>query len=108
MACRGQSYQQCGRGVSQGGRTVWLRRVSPGQCLKVSTDVARAGSFKRPLFKDDGSTCIGVETVNGAKYYADKVILAAGAWSPVLVDLEDQCCSKVRNMLDIGLSKLSQ
>jgi hypothetical protein len=24
------------------------------------------------------------------------VVLAAGAWSPTLVDLEDQCCSKVR------------
>jgi sarcosine oxidase/L-pipecolate oxidase len=23
------------------------------------------------------------------------VVLAAGAWSPTLVDLEDQCCSKV-------------
>ncbi|RYP61862.1 hypothetical protein DL771_009981 [Monosporascus sp. 5C6A] len=53
-----------------------------------------AGSFKRALFADDGTTCIGVETENGAKYYADKVVLAAGAWSPALVDLEDQCCSK--------------
>ncbi|KAM3064687.1 hypothetical protein ACMFMF_011823 [Clarireedia jacksonii] len=53
-----------------------------------------AGSFKHPLFNDDGITCIGVETVDGTKYYADKVVLAAGAWSPALVDLEDQCCSK--------------
>ena len=54
-----------------------------------------AGSLKRPLFKADGTTCIGVETVDGSQYFADKVILAAGAWSPALVDLEDQCCSKV-------------
>lgn len=53
-----------------------------------------AGSFKRPLFAEDGATCIGIETVDGTKYYADKVVLAAGAWSSVLVDLEDQCCSK--------------
>ncbi|RYO87785.1 hypothetical protein DL762_004075 [Monosporascus cannonballus] len=53
-----------------------------------------AGSFKRPLFADDGTTCIGVETENGTKYYADKVVLAAGAWSPAFVDLEGQCCSK--------------
>lgn len=39
-------------------------------------------------------TCIGVETEDGTRYTADKVILAAGAWSPVLVDLEGQCCSK--------------
>jgi sarcosine oxidase/L-pipecolate oxidase len=54
-----------------------------------------AGSFKKPLFAEDGVTCIGVETVDGTKYYADKVVLAAGAWSSVLVDLEDQCVSKV-------------
>ncbi|XXG99587.1 hypothetical protein Hte_005927 [Hypoxylon texense] len=53
-----------------------------------------AGSFKQPLFGDDGTTCVGVETVDGTKYYADKVVLATGAWSPALVDLEDQCCSK--------------
>lgn len=53
-----------------------------------------AGSFKKPLFSGDGVTCIGVETVDGTKYYADKVVLAAGAWSSVLVDLEDQCVSK--------------
>ncbi|KAI1138388.1 fructosyl amino acid oxidase [Hypoxylon sp. FL0543] len=53
-----------------------------------------AGSFKQPLLGDDGIACIGVETVDGTKYYADKVVLAAGAWSPTLIDLDDQCCSK--------------
>ncbi|KAJ5915618.1 hypothetical protein N7466_011551 [Penicillium verhagenii] len=53
-----------------------------------------AGTFKRPLFATDGTTCIGIETVDGKIYHADKVILAAGAWSPTLVDLEDQCVSK--------------
>lgn len=52
-----------------------------------------AGSFKQPLLAE--GVCIGVETVDGTRYYADKVVLAAGAWSPVLVDLEDQCVSKV-------------
>lgn len=59
----------------------------------------RAGSFKRPLFADDDETrCVGVETEDGTHYWADKVVLAAGAWSPTLVDLEDQCCSKVRRI----------
>ncbi|OQE94666.1 hypothetical protein PENNAL_c0003G05498 [Penicillium nalgiovense] len=53
-----------------------------------------AGIFKRPLFAADETTCNGVETVDGTKYYADKVVLAAGAWSSTLVDLEDQCVSK--------------
>ena len=59
------------------------------------SDVYSAGSFEQPLLTDDGMTCIGVETVDGTRYFGDKVILAAGAWSPVLVDLDDQCCSKV-------------
>ncbi|KAF2445074.1 fructosyl peptide oxidase [Karstenula rhodostoma CBS 690.94] len=53
-----------------------------------------AGSFKKPLFANDGVTCVGVETADGTQYYADKVVIAAGAWSSVLVDLEDQCVSK--------------
>ena len=52
-----------------------------------------AGSFKQPLLAE--GVCIGVETIDGTKYYADKVVLAAGAWSPTLVDLQDQCVSKV-------------
>ncbi|KAJ6078985.1 hypothetical protein N7467_008738 [Penicillium canescens] len=67
-----------------------------GQFLKdqgVKFGFGGAGTFKRPLFTD-GMTCIGVETVDGTKYYADKVVLAAGAWSSTLVDLEDQCVSK--------------
>lgn len=55
----------------------------------------RAGTFKKPLFDEDGATTIGIETVDGTQYFADKVVLAAGAWSPTLVDLEGQCCSKV-------------
>ncbi|KAL4959803.1 NAD(P)/FAD-dependent oxidoreductase [Aspergillus stella-maris] len=54
-----------------------------------------AGSFKKPLFSDSSETrCNGVETVDGSKYYADKVVIAAGAWTPTLIDLEDQCVSK--------------
>jgi sarcosine oxidase/L-pipecolate oxidase len=54
-----------------------------------------AGKFKRPLFAADGVTCVGVETADGTQYFADKLVLAAGAWSPTLIDLEGQCVSKV-------------
>ncbi|KAL3480917.1 FAD dependent oxidoreductase [Aspergillus californicus] len=70
---------------------------SIGQFLKdqgVNFGFGDAGTFKKPLFAADGTTCNGVETVDGSKYYADKVVLATGAWSPTLVDLEDQCVSK--------------
>ena len=55
----------------------------------------RSGTFKQPLFAADGSTVNGIETIDGTKYYADKVVIAAGAWTSTLIDLEDQCVSKV-------------
>ncbi|CAN9094943.1 unnamed protein product [Alternaria alternata] len=61
-----------------------------------------AGSFKQPLLAE--GVCIGVKTVDGTKYYADKVVLAAGAWSPTLVDLQDQCVSKAWVYAHIQLS----
>ncbi|OJJ07791.1 hypothetical protein ASPVEDRAFT_66020 [Aspergillus versicolor CBS 583.65] len=67
-----------------------------GQHLKdqgVKFGFGRSGTFKQPLFSDE-TTCSGVETVDGTRYYADKVVLAAGAWTPTLIDLEDQCVSK--------------
>jgi sarcosine oxidase/L-pipecolate oxidase len=51
-----------------------------------------AGTFAAPLLAE--GVCVGVRTANGAHYYADKVVLAAGAWSPALVDLQEQCVSK--------------
>lgn len=62
--------------------------------------VYRAGTFKRPLFATDGLTCVGVETTDGTQYFADKIVLAAGAWSPTLIDLEGQCVSKVILSID--------
>ncbi|KAJ5390965.1 uncharacterized protein N7496_002033 [Penicillium cataractarum] len=53
-----------------------------------------AGTFKRPLFAADGVTCVGVETADETQYFADKIVLAAGAWSPTLIDLDGQCVSK--------------
>ena len=61
--------------------------------MQFPDNMRSAGSFKQPLLAE--GICIGVETVDGTRYYADKVILTAGAWTSVLVDLEDQCVSKV-------------
>ncbi|WVR04150.1 hypothetical protein IAU60_001149 [Kwoniella sp. DSM 27419] len=79
-----------------------------GEVLKekgVKFGFGAAGSFKKPLFDEDGTTCVGIETVDGTQYHADKVVLAAGAWSPTLVDLEGQCCSKAWVYAHMQLSK---
>ncbi|KAF4464509.1 FAD dependent oxidoreductase [Fusarium albosuccineum] len=80
---------------------------SIGQFLKskgVQFGFGGAGTFKKPLFAADGLTCNGVETVDGTQYHADKVILAAGAWTPTLIDLEDQCVSKAWVLAHIQLT----
>jgi glycine/D-amino acid oxidase-like deaminating enzyme len=55
----------------------------------------RSGTFKAPILSADGKTCLGVLTEDGTRYMADRVVLATGAWSPSLVDLQGQCVSKV-------------
>lgn len=74
---------------------MFCRSARSVECINLYLHDPSAGTFKQPLFAADGSTCNGVETVDGTRYYADKVVLAAGAWTPTLVDLEDQCVSKV-------------
>ncbi|KAJ3842960.1 FAD dependent oxidoreductase [Lentinula raphanica] len=53
-----------------------------------------SGTFQSLILSDDGKTCLGAVTKDGTRYLADRVILASGAWTPSLVDLEDQCCAK--------------
>lgn len=99
LACCSQGHQ-CDRTLSKGSRCqLWIWQVcnDPSLACVYFTDAKlhRSGTFNQPLFTADGITCNGVETIDGTRYYADKVVLAAGAWSPTLVDLEDQCVSKV-------------
>ncbi|KAK8869469.1 hypothetical protein IAR55_000033 [Kwoniella newhampshirensis] len=61
--------------------------------LGVKSAFGPSGTFSSLLLKEDGSVR-GVKTVDGTEWDADLVVLAAGAWSPVLVDLEGQCTSK--------------
>ncbi|OCF38305.1 sarcosine oxidase [Kwoniella heveanensis CBS 569] len=62
--------------------------------LGVKSSFGSSGTFASLLLSEDGKTCRGVKTVDGTEWEADLVVLAAGAWSPVLVDLEGQCTSK--------------
>ncbi|KAK4686970.1 hypothetical protein P7C73_g3151, partial [Tremellales sp. Uapishka_1] len=62
--------------------------------LGVKGTFGPTGTFKSLLLGPDGKQCVGVETIDGTKWPADLVILATGAWSPTLIDLEGQCESK--------------
>lgn len=65
------------------------------------TELNSSGSFRKAILDDDGCTVIGVEAVDGTRHYADKVIVAAGAYTPALIDLEEQCVAKVSSRTSI-------
>ncbi|ORY23686.1 peroxisomal sarcosine oxidase [Naematelia encephala] len=72
--------------------------------LGVKTAFGSAGTFKSLLLGTDGKTCTGVKATDDTEWPADLVVLAAGAWSPILVDLEGQCVSKCWVFAHIQLS----
>ena len=53
-----------------------------------------SGSFSRPLIDPLTGRCIGVIAKDGTRHFAERVVMATGAWTPSLVDLEGQCVSK--------------
>lgn len=63
------------------------------QKLGVKSAFGTSGTFRELLLRE--GRCVGVRAVDGTEWAADVVVLAAGAWSPCLVDLEGQCTSKV-------------
>ncbi|KAF9073737.1 FAD dependent oxidoreductase [Rhodocollybia butyracea] len=60
----------------------------------VKFSFGNSGAFSSLILSNDGKTCLGAITKDGSHYLADRVVLASGAWTPSLVELEDQCCSK--------------
>jgi glycine/D-amino acid oxidase-like deaminating enzyme len=67
----------------------------------------RPGTFDRPLIDEATTRCVGVITKDGEKHYADRVVMATGAWSPSLIDLAGQCVSKV-SQTDTYVYKVSR
>lgn len=54
-----------------------------------------SGTASRLLYNDDGDgRIVGVECVDGTVYRAGRLVLAAGAWSDTLVDMEGQLVAK--------------
>jgi glycine/D-amino acid oxidase-like deaminating enzyme len=56
---------------------------------------SRSGTFDCPIIDERTGRCQGVITKDGTKHLADRVVMATGAWTPSLVNLENQCVSKV-------------
>ncbi|KAK7892406.1 hypothetical protein LTR67_007503 [Exophiala xenobiotica] len=55
-----------------------------------------------------GDECTGVELADGESIKADLVILAAGAWSPTLIDLQGRCLATGQTLAFIDITDEEQ
>lgn len=63
------------------------------KCLKCPSISFTFKEVEEIVYKEDSSTAKGVKLIDGEVILADLVIVAAGAWSCKLVDLEGMCDS---------------
>lgn len=79
------------------GNAGWVRPVEAmtvimRECEKMGVEFAagRSGTVKELLRADDGKIVTGVRTFDDTKWYADKIILAAGSYCDTLLDFKGQ------------------
>jgi len=68
--------------------------------LGVKTSFGTCGTAASFELSTNGTRCTGVRAVDGTFWPADFVVVAAGAWTPSLVNLEGQTTAKV-SMLQV-------
>jgi len=68
----------------------------------------RSGCPIEELLFDAAAKCIGAEIEGGEQVLADLTILAAGAWSPSLVDLQGRCLATGQAMAYLDISEEEQ
>lgn len=60
--------------------------------------------FVRDVVTMPDGRCCGVTTKDGTTHLADVVVIAAGAWTPSLIDVQDQLTAKGHSVAHIQLS----
>ncbi|KIX03172.1 uncharacterized protein Z518_06723 [Rhinocladiella mackenziei CBS 650.93] len=55
-----------------------------------------------------GENCTGVELVGGEEISADLIVLAAGAWSPTLIDLQGRCLATGQVLAYLNITEEEQ
>jgi sarcosine oxidase/L-pipecolate oxidase len=60
--------------------------------------------YVQQLILDEIGECKGVITADGTRHEADRVILATGAWTPSLLEVEDQLTAKGHSVAHIQLT----
>lgn len=62
------------------------------------------GYVRKLILDEKTGVCKGVLTADGVRHEADLVIIAAGAWTPSLLDLKDQLTAKGHGVAHIQLT----
>ncbi|KAJ5654149.1 FAD dependent oxidoreductase [Penicillium lividum] len=62
------------------------------------------GYVRKLIYDESTGECKGAITADGTRHEADRVILAAGAWTPSLLNLEDQLTAKGHGVAHIQLT----
>ncbi|KAJ6155592.1 FAD dependent oxidoreductase [Penicillium chermesinum] len=60
--------------------------------------------YVRKLVLEENGECKGVLTADGVRHEADIVVIAAGAWAPSLLDLQEQLTAKGHGVAHIQLT----
>ncbi|KAL4922133.1 FAD dependent oxidoreductase [Aspergillus aurantiobrunneus] len=62
------------------------------------------GYIRKLLYSDDGRECTGAVAADGTTYTAELIVLATGAWTPSLIDLQGQLTAKGHSVAHIQLT----
>ncbi|EPQ60293.1 DAO-domain-containing protein [Gloeophyllum trabeum ATCC 11539] len=78
-----------------------------GECvhLGVRFITGPSGTAKELIFNGARTAVLGVRCEDGSTYLADRTVLAAGAWSDLLLDMENQLIAKCWTLAHIKLSE---
>ncbi|KZT30964.1 DAO-domain-containing protein [Neolentinus lepideus HHB14362 ss-1] len=67
-----------------------------------------SGTASELIFNSSRSTVLGVRCLDGSIYLASRVILATGAWSDLLLDMESQLIAKCWTLAHVKLADPSE
>jgi sarcosine oxidase / L-pipecolate oxidase len=82
-----------------------LNRVAKAAMNRGVNYISGAAGHVSCLLYDEHGRCIGARCRDGSAHYADNVVLAAGAYSPALLDLKGQLIAKGHSVGHIKLTK---
>ncbi|CAF1437412.1 unnamed protein product [Adineta steineri] len=73
------------------------------ECVKMGVRFV-LGTANKLIYHANESKVIGVECVDGIQWFADKIVLACGAWIDTLIDMQGQLVAKTWTLAHIQIT----